>query len=198
MREDIAKQITHERCAQVADAANRAFRAMQLDTVEAVSLFLAHAAVESEAMTSMGARGDDPKVVGKFKGRGPLQLTMDQNYMKTLGVLDERAKQLQGRIAKETDQAKKKKLEQDLAMVSKASRCAGRCSIVLRARETQGDTRLPPASGTCASVVPLRGRPAARSKPRPDRHLPCSRRLDAHVLVLHISHLEIAIGDHPA
>ena len=122
MRADIAKKITPEHCAQVADAANRAFRAMQLDTVEAVSLFLAHAAVESEAMTSMGARGDNPKVVGKFKGRGPLQLTMDQNYMKTLGGLDERAKQLQGQIAKETDQAKKKKLEQDLAMVSKASR----------------------------------------------------------------------------
>lgn len=80
---------------------SEAFRTMQIDTLEAQALYLAHASVEGNwvvnagrsASTRMTAQAD-PGVVGQFAGRGPLQVTFQQNYVKTLAYLDEQAKRL--------------------------------------------------------------------------------------------------------
>jgi hypothetical protein len=79
-----------------------AFRVMQIDTLEAQALYLAHAAVESRGLRSLTAQAD-PDVVGKFPGRGPLQVTFQQAYVKTLAYLDEQAARLEG--AGRTDEA---------------------------------------------------------------------------------------------
>jgi hypothetical protein len=71
-----------------------AFRVMQIDTLEAQALYLAHAAVESRGLRSLTAQAD-PAVVGKFKGRGPLQVTFQQGYVKSLAYLDEQAARLE-------------------------------------------------------------------------------------------------------
>ena len=72
-----------------------AFRVMQIDTLEAQALYLAHAAVESRGLRSLTAQAD-PDVVGKFPGRGPLQVTFQQQYVKALAYLDEQAARLEG------------------------------------------------------------------------------------------------------
>ena len=86
--------------AQIAKAAEgagaritEAFQVMQIDTLEAQALFLAHAAIESRGLRSMTAQAD-PGVVGQFPGRGPLQITFQQQYVKALAYLDEQAKRL--------------------------------------------------------------------------------------------------------
>lgn len=71
-----------------------AFRLMEIDTLEAQSLYLAHAAVESRGLRSMTAQAD-PAVVGKFPGRGPLQITFQQQYVKALAYLDEQVARLE-------------------------------------------------------------------------------------------------------
>lgn len=70
-----------------------AFKVMQIDTLQAQALYLAHAAVESRGLRSMTAQAD-PAVVGQFAGRGPLQITFRQQYIKALAYLDEQAKRL--------------------------------------------------------------------------------------------------------
>lgn len=70
-----------------------AFRVMQIDTLQAQALYLAHAAVESRGLRSLTAQAD-PAVVGQFAGRGPLQITFRQQYIKALAYLDEQAERL--------------------------------------------------------------------------------------------------------
>lgn len=77
-----------------------AFRLMEMDTLEAQALYLAHAAVESRGLRSMTAQAD-PSVVGKFPGRGPLQITFQQQYVKALAYLDEQVQRLEGQGLKD-------------------------------------------------------------------------------------------------
>lgn len=77
-----------------------AFRLMQIDTLEAQALYLAHAAVESRGLRSMTAQAD-PAVVGKFPGRGPLQVTFQQQYVKALAYLDEQVARLESQGLKD-------------------------------------------------------------------------------------------------
>lgn len=77
-----------------------AFNVMQIDTLEAQALYLAHAAVESRGLRSLTAQAD-PAVVGKFPGRGPLQVTFQQQYVKALAYLDDQATRLDGQGKKD-------------------------------------------------------------------------------------------------
>jgi Domain of unknown function (DUF4157) len=86
-----------------ASSVNEAFKTMGIDTLEAQAAYLAHASVESEGFQQMNAQADDPKVVGEFKGRGPLQVTMRENYVKALAYLDMQAER--AAAAGKTDEA---------------------------------------------------------------------------------------------
>lgn len=66
---------------------------MQLDTSEAQAVYLANSYTESWQLRKFKAEAD-PAVVGKFMGRGALQVTFRQNYIKTLAYLEARAAQL--------------------------------------------------------------------------------------------------------
>ncbi len=92
------------KASSMAGSCNEAFKTMDLDTLEAQAAFLAHSAVESRNWRTMTAQAD-PKAVGKFPGRGPLQVTFQQNQVKALAYLDAQAKKLEdgGRV----DEAKK-------------------------------------------------------------------------------------------
>ncbi len=70
-----------------ASSVNEAFKLMGIDTLEAQAAYLAHASVESKGFEQMSAEAD-PKSVGEFKGRGPLQVTFQENYVKALAYLD--------------------------------------------------------------------------------------------------------------
>jgi hypothetical protein len=82
------------------DRITEAFRVMQIDTLEAQALYLAHATVESRGLRSMNALAD-PGVVGQFPGRGPLQITFQQQYVKALAYLDEQVARLESQGQKE-------------------------------------------------------------------------------------------------
>jgi len=76
------------------DLVNEAFKLLQLDTVQAQAIYLAHASGESGQFLDLVARGDDPAVVGKFLGRGPLQVTTQVNFVASLAFLQLRAEEL--------------------------------------------------------------------------------------------------------
>jgi predicted chitinase len=73
---------------------NEAFTIMKIDTVEAQATYLAHAAAETGQLTKLtnvaGTHGD-PASVGGFRGRGPLQVTLRENYVKTIAYLERAA-----------------------------------------------------------------------------------------------------------
>lgn len=97
----------------IADAANTSFRVMKLDTLESCAAYLAHASVEGGAMVDYSAN-KDPNISGNFIGRGALQVTFREGYLKALGALDERALQLQQEITAQIDPAKKEAMRADL------------------------------------------------------------------------------------
>jgi hypothetical protein len=74
-----------------ASSVNEAFKLMGIDTLEAQAAYLAHSSVESAGFQQMNAQADDPGFVGEFKGRGPVQVTMQENYVKALAYLDMQA-----------------------------------------------------------------------------------------------------------
>jgi len=72
---------------------NQAFDLMQLDTLEAQAIYLAHASGESGQFRVWTATGDPPSL-GQWIGRGPLQVTTKVNYVATLAYLQIRAEEL--------------------------------------------------------------------------------------------------------
>jgi len=102
----------HANAGAIAAAVNTSFRIMGLDTIEACATYLAHASVEGAAMTDYSANADPPSV-GEFKGRGALQVTFRENYLRALGALDARADQLAQQLEAEPDPARRAKLESD-------------------------------------------------------------------------------------
>jgi hypothetical protein len=94
------------KAAAMAGSCNEAFKAMEIDTLEAQALYLAHSSVESRGWRTMTAQAD-PAAVGQFPGRGPLQVTFQQGYVKALAYLDLQAKRLDGQGRKdEADKAR--------------------------------------------------------------------------------------------
>lgn len=73
---------------------NDAFRIMQIDTAEAQAVYLANSYAESWQLRKFSAEAD-PSSVGKFQGRGPLQVTNQENYTKALAYLDAEADRLE-------------------------------------------------------------------------------------------------------
>ena len=73
------------------DSINEAFAMMELDTVEAQAVYLAHAVGETGGLAQLEEKYTVEKVGYKdkgFEGRGPVQVTEDYNYLQTLAYLE--------------------------------------------------------------------------------------------------------------
>jgi hypothetical protein len=73
---------------------NDSFEAMGIDTVEAQSSFLAHAA-ESGSFAQMTEQGADKRPYAPFIGRGPIQVTWEAGYIQALAYVELRGEQLE-------------------------------------------------------------------------------------------------------
>ena len=73
---------------------NNSFEAMGIDTVEAQSSFLAHAA-ESGSFAQMTEQGADKRSYAPFIGRGPIQVTWEAGYVQALAYVELRGEQLE-------------------------------------------------------------------------------------------------------
>src|SRR5581483_5685563 len=71
-----------------------AFTLMQIDTVEAQSLYLAHAYAESAKLTQLEERGAEKRSYAPFVGRGPTQVTGTDGYLRAFAYMKERSAQL--------------------------------------------------------------------------------------------------------
>jgi hypothetical protein len=73
---------------------NNSFEAMSIDTVEAQSSFLAHAA-ESGSFAQMTEQGAEKRPYAPFIGRGPIQVTWEAGYIQALAYVERRGEQLE-------------------------------------------------------------------------------------------------------
>jgi hypothetical protein len=73
---------------------NSSFEAMGIDTVEAQSSFLAHAA-ESGSFAQMTEQGAEKRPYAPFIGRGPIQVTWEAGYIQALAYVELRGEQLE-------------------------------------------------------------------------------------------------------
>ncbi len=73
---------------------NNSFEAMSIDTVEAQSSFLAHAA-ESGSFAQMTEIGAEKRKYAPFIGRGPIQVTWEAGYIQALAYVELRGEQLE-------------------------------------------------------------------------------------------------------
>lgn len=94
------------------DHLNNAFRAMEIDTAEAQAAFIAHSYSESWQLRKFKAEAD-PAVVGQFPGRGPLQTTFRQGYIKSLAYLEAQAERLEQAGATDPEKAEDAKLARE-------------------------------------------------------------------------------------
>jgi hypothetical protein len=88
----------NDRLDKYLDYINDAFEAMGIDTVEAQSIFLAHAA-ESGSFAQMTEK-DANQPYAPFIGRGPIQVTFEAGYVQALAYLETRVEQLESDAAK--------------------------------------------------------------------------------------------------
>ena len=77
---------------------NNSFEAMSIDTVEAQSSFLAHAA-ESGSFAQMTELGAEKRPYAPFIGRGPIQVTWEAGYIQALAYVELRGEQLEAEAA---------------------------------------------------------------------------------------------------
>lgn len=77
---------------------NNAFEAMGIDTVEAQSSFLAHAA-ESGSFAQMTEIGASSRPYAPFIGRGPIQVTWEAGYVQAVAYVEARGEQLEAEAA---------------------------------------------------------------------------------------------------
>ena len=73
---------------------NDAFKLMQLDTVEAQAVYLAHAFSESGQLTKLEEFGAEGRDYAPFVGRGPLQVTWADKYVRALAYMEVEAERL--------------------------------------------------------------------------------------------------------
>jgi predicted chitinase len=73
---------------------NRAFVLAQLDTAESQALYLAHAAGETGSFAKLDEAGGKDRDYAPHWGRGPLQVTNRDNYVKALAYLEKNAERL--------------------------------------------------------------------------------------------------------
>jgi hypothetical protein len=73
---------------------NDAFTLMQLDTVEAQAVYLAHAFSESGQLTKLEEFGAEGRDYAPFVGRGPLQVTWADKYVRALAYMEVEAERL--------------------------------------------------------------------------------------------------------
>jgi hypothetical protein len=76
---------------------SRAFQVMQIDTLEAQAVYLAHAGGETGGLAQLVEYGQDNSAWAPFVGRGPVQVTWDYNYLQTLAYLEIQADRLHAR-----------------------------------------------------------------------------------------------------
>ena len=67
---------------------------MQLDTVEAQAVYLAHAFSESGQLTKLEEFGAEKRKYAPFVGRGPLQVTWADKYVRALAYMEVEAERL--------------------------------------------------------------------------------------------------------
>jgi hypothetical protein len=92
---DAAGRAAHEkRLDDYLSFINDSFEAMGIDTVEAQSSFLAHAA-ESGSFAQMTEQGADKRSYAPFIGRGPIQVTWEAGYVQALAYVELRGEQLE-------------------------------------------------------------------------------------------------------
>jgi hypothetical protein len=77
---------------------NNAFEAMKIDTVEAQSSFLAHAA-ESGSFAALTEIGASTRPYAPFIGRGPIQVTWEAGYVQSIAYIEARGEQLAAEAA---------------------------------------------------------------------------------------------------
>jgi hypothetical protein len=77
---------------------NDAFEAMKIDTVEAQSSFLAHAA-ESGSFAKLTEIGASTRPYAPFIGRGPIQVTWEAGYVQSIAYIEARGEQLAAEAA---------------------------------------------------------------------------------------------------
>jgi hypothetical protein len=77
---------------------NNAFEAMKIDTVEAQSSFLAHAA-ESGSFAKLTEIGASTRPYAPFIGRGPIQVTWEAGYVQSIAYIEARGEQLAAEAA---------------------------------------------------------------------------------------------------
>lgn len=77
---------------------NDAFEAMKIDTVEAQSSFLAHAA-ESGSFAKLTEIGASGRKYAPFIGRGPIQVTWEAGYVQAIAYIEARGEQLAAEAA---------------------------------------------------------------------------------------------------
>ena len=73
---------------------NKAFEIMEINTMEAQALFLAHAAGESKTMGALSEKGAKKRKYWPFIGRGLLHTTFEYGYVQTLAYLETKAERL--------------------------------------------------------------------------------------------------------
>ena len=96
---DAAGRAAHEkRLDDYLSFINDSFEAMSIDTVEAQSSFLAHAA-ESGSFAQMTEQGADKRPYAPFIGRGPIQVTWEAGYIQALAYVELRGEQLEAEAA---------------------------------------------------------------------------------------------------
>jgi hypothetical protein len=89
-----AKAAHEKRLDDYLEFINNSFEAMGIDTVEAQSSFLAHAA-ESGSFAQMTEQGADKRSYAPFIGRGPIQVTWEAGYIQALAYVELRGEQLE-------------------------------------------------------------------------------------------------------
>ena len=89
-----AKAAHEKRLDDYLEFINNSFEAMGIDTVEAQSSFLAHAA-ESGSFAQMTEQGADKRSYAPFIGRGPIQVTWEAGYVQALAYVELRGEQLE-------------------------------------------------------------------------------------------------------
>lgn len=134
------------------DHLNNAFRAMEIDTAEAQAAFIAHSYAESWQLRRFKAQAD-PAVVGEFPGRGPLQTTYRQGYIKSLAYLEAQAERLQRAGATDPQKAADAQLARDALAAIKRDPAAAedpRYAFMLSAAMMHG-------AGGVAATAKLKG-----------------------------------------
>lgn len=90
--------------APMAEGISEAFKTMLIDTAQAQAVYLAHMAGETGGV--LEEVSGDKRDYAPFQGRGAVQVTHAENYAKALGILQQRADQIE------------KQLEQSAALIA--------------------------------------------------------------------------------